>query len=467
MAVGKLRIKPHESKLSALARLADAAIIVITLWCLIELMGLEWLPTYFVMALTAIVIFNFISEMSLTYRSWRGVGLKAEITSVLSNWIAVIFIFILIDFFFKPSDLYNRELILYWFLLTPIELICWHAIIRALLSNARATGHNTRSVAIYGATELGLQVHEKLDQMPWSGYRFLGYFDDRNFEAGRREQQTVEGGHRDLVEKAKSGQVEVIFIALPLRAEKRIKNLLDELADTTVSVHMMLDVFSFDLLSARWVDLNGMPAISIFESPHIGINSMGKRSVDLIFGSLILLLIALPMLAIAIGVKLSSPGPVFFKQKRYGVNGQEISVFKFRSMTVMDAGDGEVKQATKNDARITRFGAFIRRTSLDELPQFLNVLGGSMSIVGPRPHAVSHNEFYRGQIHGYMLRHKVKPGITGLAQINGFRGETDTLDKMEGRIRYDLEYIRTWSIWLDIKIIFLTVFKGFADKNAY
>ena len=465
--MGKLRIKPHESKLSALARLADAAIIVLTLWCLIELMGLEWIPTYYVMAITAIVIFNFISEVNLTYRSWRGVGLKAEIISVISNWVAVVFIFILIDFFFKPTDLYNRQLLLYWFLLTPIELICWHAIIRYVLSSVRETGHNTRSVAIYGATELGLQVHDKLEQMPWSGYRFLGYFDDRNFQAGRREEQQVEGGHRELVERAKAGEVEVIFIALPLRAEKRIKTLLDELADTTVSVHMMFDVFSFDLLSARWVDLSGMPAISIFESPHIGINSMGKRAVDLIFGSLILLLIALPMLCIAIGVKLSSPGPVFFRQKRYGVNGQEINVLKFRSMTVMDAGDGEVKQATKNDMRITPFGAFIRRTSLDELPQFLNVIGGSMSIVGPRPHAVSHNEFYRGQIHGYMLRHKVKPGITGLAQINGFRGETDTLDKMEGRIRYDLEYIRSWSIWLDIKIIFLTVFKGFVDKNAY
>ncbi|MCD8512173.1 MAG: hypothetical protein LRY63_01160 [Nitrincola sp.] len=310
--MGKIRIKPHESKLSALARLADASIIVITLWCLIELMGLEWLPAYYMMALSAIVIFNFISEMSMTYRSWRGVGLKSEIFSVMSNWIAVVLIFVLIDFFFKPTDLYNRELILYWFLLTPIELICWHAIIRAILSNVRETGHNTRAVAIYGATELGLQVKEKLAQMPWSGYRFLGYFDDRNFESGRREQQAVEGGHKDLVERAKAGEVEVIFIALPLRAEKRIKSLLDELADTTVTVHMMLDVFSFDLLSARWVDLSGMPAISIFESPHTGVNSMSKRAVDLIFGGLILMLIAIPMVAIAIGVKLSSPGPVFF-----------------------------------------------------------------------------------------------------------------------------------------------------------
>lgn len=463
----KLSIKPHESKLSALARLADAAIIIITLWCLIELFGLEWISSYYAMALVAIVVFNFISEISLTYRSWRGVGLGAEIISVASNWLAVIILFILVDFFFKPTDLYNRELLLTWFLVTPIELICWHAILRAFLSTVRETGHNTRAVAVYGATELGKEVREKITDMPWAGYDFVGFFDDRNFEQGRRQVDQIEGGHAELVARAKAGEIEVIFIALPLRAEKRIKTLLDELADTTVSVHMMLDVFSFDLLSARWIDLNGMPAISIFESPHIGINSMGKRTLDLVFGVMILLLIILPMLIIALGVKLSSSGPVLFKQTRYGVNGQEIGVLKFRSMRVMEAGDGEVKQATKNDSRITPFGAFIRRTSLDELPQFLNVIGGSMSVVGPRPHAVSHNEFYRGQIHGYMLRHKVKPGITGLAQINGFRGETDTLDKMEGRIRYDLEYIRTWSLWLDIKLIFLTVFKGFVDKNAY
>ncbi len=463
----KLSIKPHESKLSALARLADAAIIIITLWCLIELFGVEWISSYYAMALIAILVFNFISEINLTYRSWRGVGLGAEIVSVASNWLAVIMLFILVDFFFKPTDLYNRELLLTWFLITPVELICWHAIIRAVLSTVRETGHNTRAVAVYGATELGQEVKEKITDMPWAGYNFVGFFDDRNFEKGRRQSDQVEGGHAELVARARAGEIEVIFIALPLRAEKRIKTLLDELADTTVSVHMMLDVFSFDLLSARWIDLNGMPAISIFESPHVGINSMSKRALDLVFGCLILLLISIPMIIIAIGVKFSSPGPVLFKQKRYGVNGQEIGVLKFRSMRVMDAGDGEVKQATKNDSRITPFGAFIRRTSLDELPQFLNVIGGSMSVVGPRPHAVSHNEFYRGQIHGYMLRHKVKPGITGLAQINGFRGETDTLDKMEGRIRYDLEYIRTWSIWLDIKIIFLTVFKGFVDKNAY
>ena len=238
------------------------------------------------------------------------------------------------------------------------------------------------------------------------------------------------------------------------------------LADTTASVYIVPDIFTFNLLNSRWVDIQGITAISIYETPFAGLNSVVKRIEDIILSFLILILISLPMLFIATGIKLTSNGPVFFKQSRYGIDGERIKVWKFRSMTVTEDGD-KVVQATQDDSRVTPFGGFLRRTSLDELPQFFNSLSGSMSIVGPRPHAVAHNEEYRQQIQGYMLRHKVKPGITGLAQINGFRGETDTLDKMEGRVRYDLRYIQTWSLSLDIKIIFLTVFKGFKDKNAY
>lgn len=169
---------------------------------------------------------------------------------------------------------------------------------------------------------------------------------------------------------------------------------------------------------------------------------------------------------IAILVKTTSQGPILFKQNRHGLNGTIIKVWKFRSMSVMEEGN-TVKQATKNDQRVTKVGAFLRRTSLDELPQFFNVLFGSMSIVGPRPHALSHNEYYATQIDDYMLRHLVKPGITGLAQVSGWRGETDTLDKMQNRVNCDLEYIRIWSVWLDIKIIFFTILRGFTQKTAY
>jgi len=226
------------------------------------------------------------------------------------------------------------------------------------------------------------------------------------------------------------------------------------------------DVFAFDLLNARMTDLKGLPTISIYDTPMVGGHKLVKRLQDIILGSAILLLISPVLLVIACAIKFTSKGDVLFKQDRYGIDGKKIKVWKFRSMTVADNAN-VVVQAKKNDSRITPLGAFLRRTSLDELPQFFNVLQGSMSIVGPRPHAVAHNEEYRKLIQGYMLRHKMKPGITGWAQVNGWRGETDTLEKMQKRIEYDLDYIHSWSLYWDLKIVFLTIFKGFINKNAY
>ncbi|MDM7191771.1 undecaprenyl-phosphate glucose phosphotransferase, partial [Klebsiella pneumoniae] len=226
------------------------------------------------------------------------------------------------------------------------------------------------------------------------------------------------------------------------------------------------DILTFNILQSRTEEINGVPVVPLFDTRLNGINMVFKRVEDVFFSIIILFLISPVLAVIALLIKLTSPGPILFKQIRYGMDGKAIKVWKFRSMKVME-NDDRVIQATKNDTRVTKVGGFLRKTSLDELPQFINVLFGSMSIVGPRPHAVAHNEQYRKLIQGYMLRHKVKPGITGLAQVNGWRGETDTLDKMEKRIEYDLEYIRTWNIVLDIKIIFLTVFKGFIGKTAY
>ena len=236
--------------------------------------------------------------------------------------------------------------------------------------------------------------------------------------------------------------------------------------DTTVNIRLVPDIFGFSLLNHSITEIAGLPVIELTSSPMNTGNSIIKSIEDKVLASLILILISPIMLLVAIGVKMSSSGPVFFRQRRYGLSGESIWVWKFRSMTVCE-DDAAFKQATANDKRVTKFGAFIRRTSLDELPQFINVLQGQMSIVGPRPHPVKLNEEFRQLIPKYMLRHIVKPGITGWAQINGYRGETETLEKMEQRIVYDLYYIDNWSLWLDLKIIFLTVFKGFIDKNAY
>jgi len=247
----------------------------------------------------------------------------------------------------------------------------------------------------------------------------------------------------------------------------KIKQLLNQLTNTTAVVKYIPDLFSFDLMHAKWTDLKGIPIISVFDTPINNTTARFlKRSEDFVLSLLILTLISPILLAISIFIKATSPGPIIFKQQRYGLNGQKIKVYKFRSMTTQDNGS-IIKQATKNDARITPIGGFLRRTSLDELPQFINVLQGKMSIVGPRPHAVAHNEEFRQLVPKYMQRHLVKPGITGWAQINGWRGETDTLEKMEKRVEYDLHYINNWSLWLDIKIIILTIFKGFINKNAY
>jgi putative colanic acid biosynthesis UDP-glucose lipid carrier transferase len=251
-----------------------------------------------------------------------------------------------------------------------------------------------------------------------------------------------------------------------MASQPRILKLLEDLRDTTASIYFVPDIFVSDLIQARVDSIGGLPVVAVCESPFTGVNGVAKRVSDFILAVLILLLISPFMAAIAVGVKLSSPGPVLFKQRRYGLDGKRIVIYKFRTMTVAEDGD-VVRQATRNDSRVTRFGAFLRRTSLDELPQFINVLQGRMSVVGPRPHAVAHNEMYRKLIRGYMIRHKVKPGITGFAQVNGWRGETETVDKMKARIEYDLQYLRNWSLLLDLQIILKTVVVVLQKDNAY
>ena len=397
-------------------------------------------------------------------RNWRLV-----VRTVCLTWIAVLFSLLILGFATKVSAIYSRRVFLTYIGICPFFMISSRVLMRMFLREMRASGRNTRTVAIAGAGKLGISLAHALNDTPSWGLRLTGFFDDHkpiNHRPSESVEAKVQGTLETLVDCAKDKAVDLVFIALPMRAEEPIKKLVSTLADTTASVYIVPDLFIFDLLQARWDSIGTLPVFGIHETPFNGVGGWCKRIEDIILASVILTLIALPMLVIAIGVKLTSPGPVLFKQRRYGLDGREIIVWKFRTMTVCEDGD-EIRQAGKNDARITPFGAFLRHTSLDEFPQFINVFTGHMSIVGPRPHAVAHNEEYRKQISGYMLRHKVKPGITGWAQVNGWRGETDTLDKMENRIRHDLDYIRNWSLWLDLRIVFLTMFRGFWGKNAY
>ena len=325
-------------------------------------------------------------------------------------------------------------------------------------------------VVIVGLSDLSRKLAYQFKQNPLLGLSNMGFFDDRwterSFEDRKNQPEALLGNIASVAEFVKLNKVQHIYITLPMTSQPRILALLDDLRDTTASVYFVPDLFLFDLIQAKVSTIKDILIVAVCESPFVGINGIIKRTMDMAFSLLILLLIAPLMLLIAIGVKLSSRGPVLFKQRRYGLDGQEIVVYKFRSMTVMEDGE-QVKQATRNDLRTTRFGDFLRKTSMDELPQFINVLQGRMSVVGPRPHAVSHNEMYRSLIKGYMIRHKVKPGITGWAQVNGLRGETETIEKMKARVDYDLDYLRNWSLFLDLSIILKTMGVLINDDNAY
>ncbi len=462
-------IRPFHSKIMAISRAVDNLGVVACLWLSTIILGIPWEARHAWASVIGLIIFQFVAEYNEVYRVWRGLPVWRESLRILGSWIIAGMLLLLIGYMPWHTAYYRMDEMGVWFVLTPLGLIFLHATRRLLLRLVRSQKGNSRRVAILGVRPLGKKVEQAIKSMPWMGYRFVGYYDDRAAADGRRLDDLnvkVCGGFNDLVKHAREGKVDTVYVVLPMSAEKRISELVTKLADSTVSVYIVPDFFMFSLLHARWTTLQGLPTVSIYESPFYGVDGITKRIEDIILSSMILTIIAIPMLVIALGVKLTSPGPVIFKQRRYGIGGEQIEVWKFRTMYVCENND-KVVQATKGDSRITPFGAFLRRTSLDEFPQFINVLQGTMSVVGPRPHAVAHNEEYRSLIQGYMLRHKVKPGITGWAQVNGFRGETETLDKMEQRVKYDLDYIRYWSLFLDIKITFLTVFKGFIGKNVY
>jgi len=386
---------------------------------------------------------------------------------LLTSWLLFIFIMGAFGLATAYIQYFPENVLLAWFVATPVVYGVVYTALRIVLPRVLSAPGNLRTAVIAGVNDIGICLAQQFQNDPYLGTNVLGFFDDRNpsdFPIG--VPAPIKGRLLDLSEYVKQNHVEAIYLALPMAAQPYILKLLDSLKDTTASIYFVPDIFITDLIQGRFDTVGNMPVVAVCETPFTGFSGLVKRTSDVVLSFLILLLLLPVLLLLSIGVKLSSPGPLIFKQRRYGLDGKEILVYKFRSMTVCDDGD-VVKQATKNDSRITRFGAFIRKTSLDELPQFVNVLQGRMSIVGPRPHAVAHNEIYRKAIKGYMIRHKVKPGITGWAQVNGYRGETETLDKMEKRIEYDLEYLRNWSLSLDFWIIVKTVLIVVKDRNAY
>ena len=394
-------------------------------------------------------------------------NLVAAAVDIASSWVMLIGILALCGYATRSLHYFEDDVLLYWVVATP--LLQWLAVWigKLVVQNLSARPESRRRAVVVGAGLLGVKVARALTDSEDYGVDFVGYFDDR-IDERLHPDATMQrlGGLKDVARYATEHGVREVYITLPLGSQPRIVELLEQVQGTTASLFFVPDVFGISIIQGRLQDMNGVPVVGICETPFTGTNELVKRISDIVLASLILLLITPVLIGIAIGVKLSSPGPVIFSQRRNGLDGGEIVVYKFRSMTTQDNGS-VVPQAIKGDARVTPFGAFIRRTSMDELPQFVNVLQGRMSIVGPRPHAVAHNEQYRQLIKAYMVRHKVKPGITGWAQVNGHRGETDTIEKMQARVEYDLEYLRNWSLGLDLQIIVRTIRLVFFDRHAY
>lgn len=462
MSSRKGMLRQHGSELSIFHRMLDVLLILVALWACAKGYGVTLGLQYELAGLVAVVGFLFFAKWHGLYSSWRTESIRHEAWMISSIWMLTCCVLLALVFFSKSSIQFSRVTILAWTMTTPILLVGERVLLRYVLRRYRKLGFNTRSVAIVGGGKNASYLVDIISGSPWMGLKIKGLYDDVGSSGVSHPVVDIERFLQDV----RDNLIDCVYITYPMQQEEKIRLLVERLADSTVSVHVVPDVFVSELLHARWSSLGRMPLVSVFESPFFGASMFLKRLEDVFLGSLILLLISPLMVLIAVSVKLTSPGAALFKQRRYGLNGQVIEVWKFRSMSVQEDG-ALVPQAKKNDPRITPLGAFLRKSSLDELPQFINVLQGTMSIVGPRPHAVAHNEEYRKLIHGYMLRHKVKPGITGLAQVKGWRGETDTMEKMEMRVKYDLEYFNNWSLWLDLKIIAMTVFSGMRGKNAY
>lgn len=428
------------------------------------------LSGYLAAGLGAALVFGLVGRFTDIYTSWSGRPfLRDEAMRTVVTWLATFFILVFLIFIFKSSTKFSRIVLLSWLFVTPFLLLSSRYLLRAALAHIKRLGIRNHQIAIIGATEAGIKFADSLEQQPESGFQLAGFYhideDDKALNPLPSKYSYI-GNTQDALEAARKGLWDQLYLALPADRKEFTARLISQFADSLSPVRLIPDNLTHSLLNARFVEIVDTPVLCLYDAPLSLKNTLVKRIEDLVIGS-ILLMLSLPVMAvIAAAIKLTSPGPILFKQSRHGLRGETFSVWKFRTMTVCENGDS-IRQATRNDMRVTKVGAFLRKTSLDELPQFFNVIQGHMSIVGPRPHAVAHNETYKELIPGYMMRHMMKPGITGWAQINGWRGETDTLYKMQKRVECDMEYIRSWSLWLDLRIIFVTAFKTLHDKNAY
>ena len=425
-------------------------------------------PARYLYAVLAGVLLTLVvfSELGV-YRTWRS-GLQAAMYGrLLLGWGVVLGVLASISFLSKTGTDFSRLWFGYWAGFGLLGLVVVRILARMLLMATHRHGWGVRKIVLVGPADNVAFVRTRLAASPWLGFRIAALCSDISDDTANQGGVARLPSITALPGWIANNAIDEVWLTWPMRDEACIREATAVLDESVVNIRWIPDIFAFRLINHGVTELAGMPMLDLSVTPISGINWVVKEVEDKVLASLILLIISPLLLVLAAGVKLSSPGPVLFRQMRHGWDGRRIEVWKFRSMTMHDEDEGKVTQATRSDTRITGYGAFLRRTSLDELPQFFNVLQGKMSIVGPRPHAVAHNEQYRHLIPHYLLRHRVKPGITGWAQVNGLRGETDTVEKMQARVEYDLLYIEHWSVWFDLRIIVQTALKVFFDRSAY
>ena len=459
-------LKENASLIEQGMRFVEPLLLVLIGWALYvyKFTALD-IPPHYLLALVAAYLFVLILFPFFNiYRAYRGVSLWAETQRLLSAWGAVVTLLILLMFATKSSANFSREWIGLWALLGFVGLAVFRSLVRMLLRSLRRRGFNLRHIYIVGAGDLGREVASRLAASPWMGLHVAAFYDDnpalqKTVVAGVPVQGTLD----DLPLNLQDADIDQVWMTLPLRAEDRAKSLLHNLRHHNIQIRFVPDIYGFQLLNHSITEVAGLPVINLTESPMSGVNHVLKLFEDQVLAVVFLILLAPLMFAVAIGVKLSSPGPVFYRQRRVTWNGEHFEIYKFRSMAVGAERESGPVWAKRNDARTHPFGALLRRWSLDELPQLFNVLKGQMSIVGPRPERPEFIEKFKDLVPGYMQKHLVKAGITGWAQVNDLRGDSD----LHKRIEYDLFYIENWSVWFDLRIIFLTVFKIFTSRHAF
>jgi putative colanic acid biosynthesis UDP-glucose lipid carrier transferase len=454
MALGRGRL------LSTLEMTLEPLVHVASLWGVALALEGRVAAGYMILALVMFSL-TFPSEARLSQSRGR------VIANIVISWAVLATLLGLFGYFSGYLDYFRRETLLTWCWVAPWCQIGAHFSLRAALPALRAFQGRPKSALLAGMNVPGLELARRLNRDIYSDIRVVGFVDDRAH--GRLKgtgDYPVLGRIEELPELVKRGRIDVVYLALPMVSAPRIQALLDALRDTTASVYFVPDMFVTELIQGRVDSVSGMPVLGVFDSPFSGVSGLVKRASDIVLSLAILVLAAPLLVVLGILVKLTSPGPALFRQRRYGLDGEQIVVYKLRTMRVTEDGD-TIRQCGRHDARVTPLGALLRRTSLDELPQLVNVLQGRMSLVGPRPHAVAHNELYRKLIKGYMQRHKVRPGLTGWAQVNGLRGETQSVEKMKARIDHDLDYLRNWSLRLDLYIIAKTAWIVLKGDNAH